>query len=388
MSAAAVRTRPKIWIVVFTGNSGLTHYSYCLARGLHEEGADVTLVTNRNYDMGLMEHGFPVRKVFRRTRRYPLDLIRFWLEVRLRRPDILHFQSFLKFPAVETMLLKSERGMGTGLVLTAHDWLPHHPRPWHRWLFRRFYRQFDRIIVHTPSGRDFLGHELGVDARRVDVIPHGEYGLFRLDPGLDQAAARERLGLDGRFWFLFFGRIDPHKGVDTAIRALARMPSASPDDGSEAGPLPGLMIAGDPGPAGAGEYRRLAAGLGVADRVRFFTGHIPVREVQDYFTASDAVLLPYRESSTSGIYHVAMGFEKPVVATAVGGLSDTVRPGVTGLLVPPGDEDALAAAMGRLASDEKLRKSLREGWSAVRGEHSWRSIARRTMKVYERLRPH
>src|SRR5665811_1987969 len=90
----------RIWIVVFTGNSGLTHYSYCLARALRESGADVTLVTNRNYELDFLPEIFPIEKRFRRSRYFPVDIIRFWRKFRQRRPDIVHYQSFLQFPAL------------------------------------------------------------------------------------------------------------------------------------------------------------------------------------------------------------------------------------------------------------------------------------------------
>ncbi len=79
--------KAKIWIVVFTGNTGLTHYSYCLASALKEAGHDVTLVTNANYDLGVLGADFPILRLFGRTRRYPLDMVKFmWIFLR-ERPD-------------------------------------------------------------------------------------------------------------------------------------------------------------------------------------------------------------------------------------------------------------------------------------------------------------
>ena len=369
--------RPKIWIVVFTGNSGLTHYSYCLARALKAAGNDVTLVTNRNYDLDEFGADFPIIRVFGRTRRYPVDIISFWRLFLRERPQIIHYQSFLKFPAAESILLKLQKRAGAKMVLTAHDWLPHSRRFYHAALYRRVYRLFDRIIVHSPAGLRFLSGELGVEPRKLSVIPHGHYGFFSTDRKLTAAAARELLGLDQeRFWFLFFGRIDPHKGLDIALRALAATEECGP------GKPPGLVIAGDPGAFSLEPYRRLIATLGLEDRVIMHPGHVPVEEIQVYFQAADAVVLPYRESSTSGIAHVAMGFDKPVVATAVGGLVDVVEDGATGLLVPAGDEKGLAQAMNRLANNTETRTRLAEGWKGVREQYAWETIARQTRDVY------
>ncbi|MHB8143045.1 MAG: glycosyltransferase family 4 protein [Thermoleophilia bacterium] len=380
--ASSQKEKADVWIVVFTGNSGLTHYSFCLARALAAAGSDVTLVTNRNYNLEDFGADFPVIRIFGRTRRYPVDIVRYWLAYHRRRPRIVHYQSFLKFPAVEVILLNLQRKMGAGLILTAHDWLPHRRRFYHAALFKRIYRLFDRIIVHSPSGFRFLTSELGVDPQKLSVIPHGHYGFFGTDSKLTAAVARERLGLDpDRFWFLFFGRIDPHKGLDAALRALAVTGA-----GNDGGPKPpGLIVAGDPGPHSLEPYRKLIGELGLEDRVSMHAGHVPVPEIQVYFRAADAVMLPYRESSTSGIAHVAMGFAKPVVATAVGGLVDVIEDGVTGLLVPAGDDQQLAAAMERIAGDAETRARLAAGWDSVREHYSWQAIARQTQEVYARV---
>ncbi len=369
---------PKIWITVFTGNSGLTHYSYCLARALTEEGADITLVTNANYELDFMPAEFPIIKIFHRSRRYPADMSSFWNLYRRQRPDIVHYQSFLKFPAAELLLLELQKKKGTGLVCTAHDWLPHHERFYHKHVLGSYYRAFDRVVVHSERGRNFLSGTLGVKRERLAVIPHGDYGFFATDPKLTREEALRRLGLrQEQFWFLIFGRIDSHKGIDLALRAMAASDGRFPAlDGA------GLIIAGNPKRGGLEEYTSLIAGQSLGDRVKLIPGHVPVEDVQLYFRAADAVVLPYRESSTSGIAHLAMGFDLPVVATNVGGMADVIEDGVTGLMVPPGDEPALRTAMARLAGDQEIRHRFSQGWTAARERHSWKAIALQTRDIY------
>lgn len=371
----------KVWIVVFTGNSGLTHYSYCLARALHERGVEVSLITNCNYELDFMPAGFPVIKIFRRSRRLPLDIIRYLRLFRRRPPDIVHYQSWLKFPAMEPVLLKLQKRAGAGIICTAHDWLPHRRRFYHKAVLGRYYRTCDRVIVHSEEGRLFLNGELGVPQSRMKVIPHGDYGFFATDETLSREGAREKLGLDSkRFWFLFFGRIDAHKGLDAALRALVHIGKQTTVEAA-----PGLVIAGNPEAGDLDEYRRLIGDLGLEDRVRIFPGHIPVIDVQLYFRAADAVVLPYRESSTSGVAHLAMGFGLPVVATRVGGLADVIADGANGILVPPSDESALATAMEKLSGDDETRYRLAEGSSSSRARYSWEGIAGKTVAVYESL---
>ncbi|MHB1325373.1 MAG: glycosyltransferase family 4 protein [Thermoleophilia bacterium] len=379
MNPVAAGEGPRIWITVYTGNSGLTHYSYCLARALRESGAEITLVTNRNYELDFLPAKFPIEKIFRRSRYFPVDIFRFWRKFRQRRPDVVHYQSFLKFPALELLLLELQKRSGAGLICTAHDWLPHHRRFYHRALFGRYYRSFDRVIVHSDAGKRFLMDVLGVKAECLLEIPHGNYGFLSTDGSLTRASARQRLGLEPeRLWFLFFGRIDPHKGLDLALRALAEI---KPEEVEP--PPPGLIIAGNPEAESLEKYNRLITELGIGNRVKLFPGHIPVEEIQLYFQAADAVVLPYRESSTSGVAHLAMGFGKPVVATAVGGLVDVIEDGVNGLLVPPDDLPALASALELVAGDPVTRGRLGQGWSESRERYSWAAIAAQTLKVYE-----
>lgn len=369
-------------MVVFTGNTGMTHYSYCLAGALAGAGSAVTLITNENYELGSLPAAFPVVRLFGRTRRYPSDLIRFWRRSRRERPDILHYQGPLKYPVAELPLLKWQRRSGSRLVFTVHDWLPHHRRFYHKWLFRLYYRAFDRVIVHSPAGRKFLINQMRVRPEKISVIPHGNYSFFNTNPDLNADQARDRLGLEpARFWFLFFGQIAPHKGLDAALEALSLIPDADDDR-----PV-GLLVAGSPGEWSLEPYKRLITERGLAPRVSLHIGHISIEEVQLYVKAADAMVLPYRESSTSGVIQVALGFAKPVVATAVGGMTDVVQNGVTGLMAPPGDIEALATAMRRLARDEGYRRRLAAGWASTGSRFSWDKIARLTLNVYASM-PH
>ena len=346
--------RPKIWIVVYTGNSGLTHYSYCLARELHENGADVTLITNVNYELDFLDAGVPVIKLFHRSRHYPRDLVRFWRLFLSQRPDIVHYQSFLKFPAIELLMLELQKHKGARLVGTAHDWLPHHRRFYHRSLMSRYYRAFDRVVVHSRQGEQFLSERLGVKPELLVVIPHGDYGFFASEPKLTREQARERLELDReRFWFLFFGRIDPHKGLDLALQAMPLAGAA------------GLIIAGNPERESIGKYLRLIAELELGERVKLFAGRIPVEQVQLYFRAADAVVLPYRESSTSGIAHGAMGLGFPLVTTDVGGVVGVGDGGVAGLVTATGESQDMRGGRGR--EGERHPPRLGGGWEAPGG---------------------
>jgi len=374
----------KIWMAVFTGNSGLTHYSYCLTKALHAAGCDIALVTNRNYELDFLHSAFPVVKVFGRSRSYPAHILNYWRQFRAEKPNIVHYQGPLKFPLLELLLLKLQKRKGAVLVYTAHDWIPHKQRPWHKRLYRIYYRLFSRIIVHSETGRRFMVEHMCVDPGRLAVVPQGYYDFFNFDQKLTDREARRQLGLDDeRYWYLFFGHIAPYKGLDIAIEALAKTMAGSAPGGEKGeGRRLGLLVAGEPDSSGMEIYEERIRELGLEQVVSVHASHIPVKEVQLYLKAADALVLPYRESSTSAVVHLAMSFGKLVITSDVGALAEMVRQTSAGLVFPVGDTEALAAAMIRLADDQEIRRQLEQDRDKADRMYSWDNIAIETMAVY------
>lgn len=199
----------------------------------------------------------------------------------------------------------------------------------------------------------------GIDSERVEVLPNPLPDLPQLR-GRDEA--RRELGLGGPT-LVFAGRLTAQKSLDLALEALALNPDVS------------LVLAGDGNEREALERR--AAELGLDGRVRFL-GAQPRERVLELFRAGDALLL---SSSWENFPHTvveSLAVGTPVVATAAGGVVEVVEDGRNGLLVPPGDAEALAAAIGRFFQDARLRESLRKAAAP--------SVARFAAKpIYERL---
>jgi len=97
-------------------------------------------------------------------------------------------------------------------------------------------------------------------------------------------------------------------------------------------------------------------------------------------------VLPYRTGTQSGVTHVAYALGSPVIATRVGGLTESVREGETGLTCPPEDPAALAAALVRFFA-EGLNERMRAPIAALRASHSWEALARSTVEFVETLKP-
>ncbi|WP_295995292.1 glycosyltransferase family 4 protein [Rugamonas sp.] len=312
--SAPVRSALRIHVVSFSGDSGITDYAVSLCRAL-DALADVTLVTARSYDPARYQVAFRCHRVFRRTLLYPLDLLRFIAYTLREKPDVVLFQSWLKWPLLEAPLIALLRLAGIRTALTVHDLLPHDPRRWSRAFCAAFYRRFERLVVHSDRAAQGL-REMGVTTAPL-VVPHGIYDIFRLAPLTRADALRQLPQLDADdFTVLFFGHIDVRKGILEFLRASALLRHEPRIKFVVAGGRGGGMPA-----AVSAELDRYAG----APNVVLHDTQVPFERVQYYFTAAHAVALPYLEGTTSGVIKLAMAFDRPILATDIGDFAETLR---------------------------------------------------------------
>jgi D-inositol-3-phosphate glycosyltransferase len=233
-------------------------------------------------------------------------------------------------------------------------------------------REVDRIVA-TCSDEVFELVRMGADLRRVAVVPCGvDLELFRADgPSAPRPADGARL--------LVVSRLVERKGIGDVVAALTRLPGV---ELVVAGGPPAEELASDP------EARRLVAlaeRVGVADRVRLL-GRVGRADLPDLYRSADLVVsVPWYEPF--GIVALeAMACGVPVVASAVGGLVDSVVDGVTGVHVPPRRPALLAAAVAGLLHDPDRRAALgAAGAHRTRRRYGWGRIANSTLEVYAAL---
>ncbi|MBT1634653.1 glycosyltransferase [Clavibacter michiganensis] len=237
-------------------------------------------------------------------------------------------------------------------------------------------RRADAVIA-TCSDEAAELVRAGVDAARITVIPCGvDIGHFT--PRADDAAGDDHAPMR----VMVVGRLVPRKGVDLAITALGILADRGHRDVE-------LVIVGGSGDAASAtedaEARRLmdaARAAGVADRVRLH-GRVSQADMPAVMRTADVVVCaPWYEPF--GIVPLeAMASGVPVVASAVGGLTDSVVDGVTGILVPPRDPAAIADALGQLRADPARRRALgRAGRDRMEHGYSWATVAARTADAY------
>ncbi len=248
---------------------------------------------------------------------------------------------------------------------------------------REVIRGADRLIAQCPSERTELVDDYGADPDKVVVIPSGvNIETFR---PVDRDEARCRIGLDPDVpVIVYVGRMLPRKDVRNIVRAVALL------NGRSKAPL--LLLVGgetvDPDPVMTpeiGELWRLASELGIADRVRF-TGKRQADELCDYYSAGDVVVTTpwYEPFGLTPLEAMACG--RPVIGSAVGGITYTIADGVTGFLVPPRDPDALAERLCQLL-DNSSRRNRMGGAARTRVEcgFTWPEVAARTADLYSAL---
>jgi len=229
------------------------------------------------------------------------------------------------------------------VVMTEHGLQSLEAYPAARRLARFFGHYASDITVVEPGQAEYFHRTLKVSRAKLHCIANGVLPTVDREPA--RALGRARLGLDpATFVFGYVGRLDPVKDLGTLLAAFARLP-------------PGvaglhLCLIGEGSERASLETR--AAQLGIAPRVRFCGSRSDVTEV---LTALDSLVLSSRSEGLPMVLLEAMAASVPCIATAVGGIPGLLAD-ERGLLVPPGDPAALAAAMTALRSDPALGQRL------------------------------
>lgn len=215
--------------------------------------------------------------------------------------------------------------------------------------------------------------ELGLDpqAEHVKVVPLGaDPDYFR--PGLDTREVRARYRLNGERWIVTVARLEDYKGVDTALKAVARVRK----NGCDVAYL--VVGAGKRGHA----YKRLAEELGIADAVRF-VGNVPESDLPALYNTAVAYIGLTRRAEGARIEGFGIALAEasacglPVIAGRSGGVPEAVREGETGLIVDPEDHDEVVGALSRLLDDQLLARRLGQGGrKAVETYYNWDRVIR------------
>ncbi len=289
-----------------------------------------------------------------------IDPRSWWRAARMLRdydPDLVVFRYWMPFfaPCYSSIaaLLQARRARAK-IAFLVDNAKPHEGRPGDQLLTRLAFGRAGSFIALSQTVADQIGQL--APGKPCLVAPHPLYEIRAC--GLSKAQARERLQVHTPRMLLFFGFVRKYKGVDLLLEALGRL----------ADPAVSLLVAGEfyiP----EQPYHELVRRLGLQDRVRFINRFIPDAEVDVLFRAADAVVLPYRHATQSGIVHLAYQCGTPVIATQVGGMAESIEDQRSGLLCAP-SVAGLHACLQRFYAEE-WEERLREGVEQERGRFGW-----------------
>lgn len=367
-------------------------YDYSLCHALFETGCEVTLARSRFlYDERAFSGPFSSwDRFYEFTHSWKQKRAQSWVgklvkgsehivsmrrlrtELRRTKPAIIHFQ-WLPLPLLDRLFLPSLSRIAP-LVLTLHNTnfsrFGIGTRLQQETGIRAALKHFQAVIVHSNFSKQKIVERNWMPPERVQVVPHGPLDYYRGLPGPGKPAPEQ----DNEV--LFFGNIEPYKGVDLLLRAFAALPPALLNRSR-------LRIAGRPG-RGASELQTLSQTLGIENRVTWQLGFVAEKEVAGLFRSAALAVLPYREIDQSGVLMTAIAFEKPIIATRVGGIPETIKDQVHGLLVEPGNIPELTSALCTLLSSPARRQEMEAAVGKLRtGTLSWNRIADRTLSIYQ-----
>lgn len=289
-----------------------------------------------------------------------------WLYVRLawrlRKYDVIHITDFPQYYEIPLYFLRKK------IVLTVHDPIPHSAsisntpfvlkaRKWGFRLLNHF------IILNSAQKEECvaLNH---LEKKHIYDSRLGRYDYLKM-----YSQPNNKMGN----YFLFFGQITEHKGIDYLLEAMKRVHTQYPNMR--------LIVAGKGKyPFDITEYQQL-------DYIEFRNRFIPDDELAALIQGAYCAVCPYKDATQSGVVMSAFAFNKPIIATNVGGLPEQVEHDKYGLIVPPCDVDALANAMMHLLSHpEKLQEyadNIERDYSE--GPKSWKEIAKGLVTIYQEI---
>ncbi len=331
---------------------GMSTYNERLARAYQQRGDDVTIYTFSLQYPGFL---FPGKTQYS-TDPPPSDLnikvsvnsanpfnwVKVGLEIKKLKADLVIIRYWMPFmaPCLGTLARIIRSNKHSKVVAITDNIIPHEKMPGGSLLSSYFVKSCDGFIAMS---RAVLKDLEKFDAFKPRLFsPHPLYDTF--GAAVPKITAKQKLGLEEAVhYILFFGFIREYKGLDLLIKAFAD---------ERFSPLPvKLLIAGEFYIDGK-PYFDLIERLGLKDRIVLHTEFIENSEIVYYFCASDIVAQPYKDATQSGVTQIAYHFEKPMLTTNVGGLSEMVPDGKVGFVVAP-VVDEISDALLRFFNENK-----------------------------------
>jgi glycosyltransferase involved in cell wall biosynthesis len=354
---------------------GIAHYTTLLAQQLRRDHEVLLLSFSRQYPAWLFpgeSDKDPSKRPLQTEAEYilnPLNPVSWGRTLRRMRqwqPDVVIMQWWHPyFAPVWSMISRAVKRMKPAchLVFICHNVLPHERgsrlgQMVQPVAIKLALAKADRFLVHSQADGRLLNSFFPRAAYQVTPLP--TYGALGASIQSDLPIVLP----DDRPILLFCGFIRPYKGLDILLDALALVVQERPLH---------LLVAGEFWQGGKDQYRAQIKRLNLDDAVTLLDQYIPDEWLSRFMEQANVVVLPYRSATQSGIIQLAFGYNRPVITTNVGGLSEAVRHNHTGLVVPPEEPHALAQAI-ICFFEEELEAVFTRNIEEENGRFSWNHL--------------
>ncbi|MDX1651343.1 MAG: glycosyltransferase [Brumimicrobium sp.] len=272
-------------------------------------------------------------------------------------PDLLLIGYWLPYMAPSLGYIAGKMQNHCEVISIVHNAIPHEKGKFDKLLSNYFFNRNSKIITLSEAVRNQI--EGSYPKIRVNSFPHPVYNHF--GDKIDRSQALNQLNLpENNRYILFFGLIRDYKGLDLLLESLSLLDKDIH-----------LILAGEV--YGSFEpYRKIMDKFSLKNRVHLFLEYIPDEEVKFFFSASECVVLPYKSGTQSGIIAISKHFNKPVVATNVGGLSEFITDEKQGVVVPEVNPSSIADGIRRMLA----KNAKKETYNSAEGDYlSWNAFA-------------
>ncbi|QIB92899.1 glycosyltransferase family 4 protein [Methanosarcina mazei] len=351
----------RICVLLLVNRGGMVHYTSQLCNHLSKlkSGVEVYLIAPEGINEEIFDDNVNLKKIPSIGRHgYRIDLIlKYVSEIK---PDFIHITVIHPFIIPILPFLKKI----SPLAVTIHDVVLHSDQ-------NNFIIYLTTYVFSKLADLNFVhGEKLklellkkGIQDSKIVSIPHGNYSFFKRIQNGEVYEQKNTI--------LFFGRILEYKGIGFLIQAEPAISLKVPDLK--------IVIAGD------GNFAPYEKMIFNKDKFEIINEYIPDKLVSELFQSASVVVLPYIEASQSGVVPIAYAFQKPVVVTDVGSLSECVIDGVTGLIIPPNNHELLADAIVKILTDDELKNNMgKAGYTFMESNMSWENVAHKTLVEYNK----
>ena len=303
----------------------------------------------------------------------PYNWIKTGLRIKKKRPDILLIRFWLPFmgPSLGTVARIARSNKHTRVICIFDNVIPHEKRPGDKILTKYLTKSIDGAILMSATVLDELKEFR--NSMPVKLSPHPLFDNYGKTVGKKEALAGLQLNPDFSY-LLFFGFIRAYKGLDILIDAFSDIRLRSKNLK--------LIVAGEFYENDA-PYRDLVKKHNLGNDVIFFDHFIKDEEVSLFFGAADLVVQPYRSATQSGVTQIAFHFEKPMLVTDVGGLSEIVTDGKCGYVVKPEPKEIAEAIIDFFDNNRQVLYT--EGVRKEKEKFSWDKMTASIVEIYNKI---